>query len=362
MDYAVIMAGGSGRRLWPLSRQDRPKQLLRLLGKKSLLRTCFERLLPVIPAERIMVLTNKQYRHQVHQELPELAPDMIVGEPQIRDTCGAIALAATILDPHDPDATMAVVTADHAIRPEQAFQQVLKDGMEFINLNPDQLLVFGVTPTFPSTQLGYIKLGPDTSTSPSGRTFHKVETFKEKPDPDTAATYLASGQYLWNSGMFVWKARVILDLICRFIPQSSGPLGAIRSALGSERFHLVLEEQFPRLPRISIDYAVMEKAQQIYAIKLDCQWLDLGSYQALAELIGKDSLGNAVSAGITVLLDCKGSVIISQVPNHLIACIGLQDVVVVHCEDATLVCPLDQAHRLKELLDHLEARGASNYL
>jgi len=361
MDYAVIMAGGAGKRLWPLSRQDRPKQVLRLVDGKSLLRSCLERIEPVITQERVLVLTNRQYLKIVKEELPGLDDNQVIAEPQMRDTCGAIGLAAAILHRSDPDATMAVITADQAIRPELTFQQVLQDGLRFVNSRPASLLTFGVRPRFPSTQLGYIKLSKAQSVSGCSNNVYLVDAFKEKPDLETATRYLAEGTYLWNSGMFVWKARRILELIARFVPEAAGPLEAIGRAWGGPSAAAVLEEQFPRLPKISIDYAVMEKASDIYAIELDCQWLDLGSYQALAELMGRDESGNTLAADAG-LLDCHDTIVVSEDKGHLIAGIGLEEMIIVHSPSATLVCPVGQADRLKELLEYLAAKGKGRYL
>ncbi len=362
MDYVVIMAGGTGKRLWPLSRKKRPKQVLRLLDGKTLLNHCFDRLAPVFDRENIIVLTNINYVDIVRENLPELAPENIIAEPDVRDTAGAIGLAATILMTKDPDATMAVVTADQLIEPPQVLQQAIKDALVFVNENQDSLLTFGVKPTFPSTQLGYIKCINPQKCSNCQNDIYTVEDFKEKPDEQTAEQYLDTGQFFWNSGMFVWKAKTILDKLEEFLPDSVEPLQKIKADWDTPNRQQTLEQWFVKLPKISIDYAVMEKADKVYAIKLDCRWLDMGAFTALADFISSDKNNNIVVAGSNELLDCRDSIIVTEDHGHLIACMGLDNIVVAHSPDATLVCHVDQTQRLKELLNMIEQNKGHKYL
>jgi len=362
MNYVVIMAGGTGKRLWPLSRQKRPKQVLKLLDGQTLLRRCFDRLVPIFDARNIIVLTNAGYVDIVRENLPDLPADNVIGEPVVRDTAGAIGLAATVLTKYDADATMAVVTADQVIRPPEHLQQAITDGLACVNSNPDYLVVFGVKPSHPSTQFGYIRLGRTAQFPGCTNTFYVVEQFKEKPDAATAQEYLSRGNYVWNAGMFVWKARTILSHLKRLLPQCCEPLDRIHYAWDTHQQNEVLEDWFPKLPQISIDYAVMEKAEQVYAIKLDCQWLDLGSFAALADIIEADGNGNIVVAGHSELLDCKNSIVVTEETGHLIAAIGLENIVVAHSPDATLVCHLDQTDKLKQLLEQVKHHGGDKFL
>jgi len=362
MDYAVIMAGGTGKRLWPLSRKRRPKQVLRLAEGKTLLGSCLDRLRPIFDPDRILVLTNVDYADQVRRDLPDLRADQVVVEPLVRDTCGAIGLAAAILTRRDPDATMAVMTADQVIRPPEVLQRAIQDGLWFVNGRPQCLLTFGVKPTFASTQLGYVQLADPTAFPGCTNAIHPVEAFKEKPDAASAQAFLASGRTLWNSGMFVWKAQTILDSIRRFLPQTRQPLEEIHRAWATPRQEAAVQEWFPKLPKTSIDFAVMEKAADVYAIRLDCQWLDVGSFAALGELIGPDANHNVIAAKSSELLDCKDTIVVTEDDGHLIAAIGMESVIIAHSPDATLVCPVSQAERLKELLERLERRGATQYL
>jgi len=362
MDYAVVMAGGIGKRLWPLSRKKRPKQVLKLLDGQTLLRRCFERLSPIFDERNIIILTNAGYADLVRENLPELPVDNVIAEPAVRDTAGAIGLAATILIKYDPEATMAVLTADQIIEPPGVLQQAIRDALACVNDDPDCMFTFGIQPTHASTQLGYIKLASARKCPGSGNTVYSVEAFKEKPDEETAKQYLNEGRYLWNSGMFVWKAKTILANLAEFLPEATDPLREIHRGWDTPHQEKILEEWFLKLPKISIDYAVMEKASKVFAIKLDCRWLDLGSFAALADIITSDDDNNIVVAGSSELLDCKDSIIVTEDQGHLIAAMGLENMVVAHSPDATLVCHIDHAHKLKELLELIKQHAGEKFL
>jgi mannose-1-phosphate guanylyltransferase len=362
MDYAVVMAGGTGKRLWPLSRRNRPKQVLKLFDGQTLLEQCLRRLSPVFDAENILVLTNAAYADLIRKNLAELPFDNVITEPVVRDTAGAIGLAATVLSRRDPQATMAVVTADHLIEPPDVFQQAIKDALTFVNKNPDSLVTFGIQPTHPSTQLGYIKCTEPRKYTGCENAIYSVQAFIEKPDKKTAKQYIDAGLYFWNSGMFVWKARTILTNLEKFLPKAAEPLIKIRNAWDGPDRQSILEQWFPKLPKISIDYAVMEKAETIYAIKLNCRWLDVGCFTALANCLSLDKNNNIIVAGVSELLDCKNSIIVTEDKEHLIAAVGMKDMVVVHAPDVTLVCHIDHAHRLKELLELIEQNGGQKFL
>jgi mannose-1-phosphate guanylyltransferase len=362
MNYAMIMAGGAGKRLWPLSRAKRPKQVLKLFEGQTLLRLCFERLSPVFDARNIIVLTNAGYADLVRESVAGLPFSNVIAEPVVRDTAGPVGLAASVLSKFDPDATIAVVTADQIIEPASVFQQALKDALAFVNDNPDSMITFGIKPTYPSTQLGYIKCAGARKCPRCKNEIYTVQSFKEKPDEKTAQQYLAKDTYFWNSGMFVWKAKTVLANLNKFQPETSEPLRKIQAAWDGPSQQKTLEEWFPKLPKISIDFAVMEKADNVFAIKLDCRWLDLGSFTALADVISSDKNKNIVVAAKSELLNCKNSIIVTEDQQHLIAAVGLDNVVVAHSPDATLVCSLDQANRLKELLELIEKHGGENFL
>jgi mannose-1-phosphate guanylyltransferase len=362
MNYAVIMAGGTGKRLWPLSRKTRPKQVLKLFHGQNLLRLCFDRLSPIFDARNIIVLTNAGYSDRVRESVTGLPYNNVIAEPAVRDTTGAIGLAASILAKFDPDASMAVVTADQIIEPSEVFQQAIKDALTFVNANPERMITFGINPTSPSTQLGYIKCSAPKKCQHCKNEIFTVDSFKEKPSEETARRYLADGKHFWNSGMFVWKAKTILARISKYLPEAIEPLRKIAAAWDGPNQEQTLNEFFPKLPKISIDFAVMEKAPGVHAIKLDCRWLDLGSFAALADIIQSDKNNNIVVASQSELLDCESSVFVTEDSGHLIAAIGLENMVVAHSPDATFVCPVDKAYRLKELLELIEKRTGDKYL
>ncbi|MHC4145785.1 MAG: mannose-1-phosphate guanylyltransferase [Planctomycetota bacterium] len=362
MDYAVIMAGGTGKRLWPLSRQKRPKQVLELLDGQTLLRRCFERLRPVFDTRNIIVLTNAGYADVIRENLSELPASNVIAEPAVRDTAGAIGLVSAILSKYDAEAAIAVVTADQIIEPAEVFQETLTDALTYVNDNPHDMITFGIQPTFASTGLGYIKCVNGEKCPNCRNEVFSVEAFKEKPDKRTAKKYVDSGQYFWNSGMFVWKARTILANLARFLPAATEPLARIQADWDGPNQQQSLREWFVKLPKISIDYAVMEKADRVKAIKLDCRWLDMGSFAALADIISSDKNNNVVVAGQSELFDCKNSIIVTEDKGHLIAVIGLENMVVAHSPDATLVCHIDQTHRIKELLDMIQQHGGEKFL
>ena len=356
MRYAVVMAGGSGTRLWPLSRAQRPKQVLPLLAGQSLLGLAVERLSGVFAAENIYVITNAQYAADVAGVLPHLPPGNIIGEPQGRDTANAIALAAEILAARDADATMAVFSADHVIRPQEAFAECVGAACDVAEEHHDALVTFGIRPTWPHTGLGYVHCGVETDG------VYDVLAFEEKPDHHTARRYVESGQYYWNSGMFVWKVDAIRGELARLLPASLEALAPIGQAVrdGTD-FTDILADVYPRLDKISIDYAVMERASKVLMIELKCEWLDVGSWPALSDVLTPDEAGNVTVADSAIILDSARNVIVAD-DDHLLAVLGMDDCVIVHSSDATLVCNKSDSQRLKELVMLIKSRYGDKYL
>jgi len=357
MRYAVIMAGGAGKRLWPLSRLARPKQLLPLIGGKSLLDLAVERLRGLFDMANIYVITNAQYADLVAGAVRDLPPENIVGEPEGRDTANAIALAAQILAARDGDATMAVFTADHVIRPVDAFAQAVRSACDAAEKNPDALLTFGLRPTWPHTGLGYIESG-----APVAEGVRRVVAFKEKPDHQTARRYVDSGRHYWNSGMFVWRVESILAALREFLPDSVERLDPVRrAAAAGDDYRPILREVFPTLRRISIDYAVMEKARKVLVVELGCEWLDVGSWPALENVCQVDDFGNVIVAPNVLVLDSARNILVTE-EDHLLAVLGMDDCIIVHAPDATLVCRKGDAQRLKELTNCLERKFGDRFL
>jgi mannose-1-phosphate guanylyltransferase len=341
------MAGGAGKRLWPMSRLSRPKQLLPLLGGQSLLAATVQRLRGCFETENIWIITNAEYADQVHQALPELPRGNIVGEPEGRDTANAIALAAELLGARDPQATMAVFTADHVIRPPQRFQEQIDKACRVAEDHPDALVTFGIRPTWPHTGLGYIQAGEKLEDG-----VFEVAAFKEKPDHQSARHYVDSGNYLWNSGMFFWSVGAIRDCLRNFLPDSQQKLEPIgQQAAAGEDYAPALAKVYPTLEKISIDYAVMEKAPRVLTVELGCEWLDVGSWPALEDVSQTDRYNNVVQAN-AVLRDAGRNIIVSD-DDHLLAVMGIEDCIVVHTADATLVCPKTKAQGIKDLLEDI---------
>ena len=357
MEYAVIMAGGAGKRLWPLSRLSRPKQLLPLVNGKNLMEIAVERLEGLFPVENIIIITNAEYADQVAAALPQLDPENIIGEPMGRDTANAIALAAEIVAGRDEDATMAIFTADHVIKPIPQFAETVLLAMKTAGEHPDALLTFGINPTYPHTGLGYIHGGDQIADH-----VRKVKGFKEKPDHQVARRYVESGQYYWNSGMFVWKLSAIRDALGKFLPDSMEKLAPIAPAVRDGRdIGGILAEVYPQLEKISIDYAVMEKAEKVLVVELSCDWVDVGSWPALENVTELDDAGNIVTAENSAVLDSFRNIIISE-DGHMLAVLGMDDCIVIHSKDATLVCNKADSQRLKELVEFIEEKFGDKYI
>jgi len=356
MRHAVIMAGGAGTRLWPLSRTNRPKQLLRLFEGKSLLRHSFERLRGLFGPEAIHVITSADHLPAVASELPELPHENLMGEPCGRDTAAAIGLAAALLARRDPDGVMGVFTADHLIRPVDRFQAVVQRGYETAERFGEALVTFGIRISEPHTGYGHIQRGQALADG-----VYEVRQFKEKPDRQTAEQYFRSGQYYWNSGMFVWRLDTILSQFAQHLPETLQKVRHIAEVWDAPEGRATAGQLYPTLEKISIDYAVMEKAEQVVVVEMDCEWLDVGSWTALASAFPADADGNVRVLQNAATLDSKGNVLVAE-DDHLIATIGLEDIVVVHSPDATLVCRKQDAQRLKQMVERLREQFGSRYL
>lgn len=346
MRNVVIVAGGAGTRLWPLSRQGMPKQLLPLLGKKSLLRLAFERVVDVVGAENVLVCTGAAFADEVAAELPELPTANILGEPVGRDSLNAMAWPTAVLAHRDPAATIAVVTADHVIEPVDVFQDTLRHAFDVAE-QQSALVTFGVVPTHAHTGYGYLWRGDAV---PGHTRTQQVREFREKPDAATAQNYLASGEYWWNSGMFVWQARHFLSALKHLLPDAHAIVTEL--ATNPQR----LGELFGQLPKVSVDYAIMEPVShgrtdlQVMAVELPVRWVDIGGFTSLAGQLPTDEQGNAI-AGLGVLLDATNNLILNTTDDgHLIATVGLEGHVIVHTQEITLVCPMDQTERIKDLV------------
>ncbi len=352
-----------------MSRVDRPKQLVPFIRRNgrsmSLLEMAVNRLEGLAPADRRYICTNEGYRAAVRSALPGFADELILGEPVGRDTVNAVGFAAAVIHKRDPKAVFAVLTADHIIEPEDLFRDRMELGFELVEADPSRLVTFSITPTYPATGYGYVERG--SAIPGAGNLAYRVERFVEKPSYEKAQAYLESGAFGWNSGMFVWSAATILDCLRRYKPESYTGLMRIASAWGTGRQRAVLEEVYPTLPRISVDYAIMEPATReqaranqrggataggnsvkVCTVLMDLSWLDVGSWPAFAQTVEADGEGNRVS-GVGRATRCKQTLIVNADDRHTVTALGCEGLVIVHTEDATLVMPAARAEELKLL-------------
>jgi len=350
--YAVILAGGKGERFWPLSTSSRPKQLLSLVGEKALLAQAVDRLHGLIPRERVMVLTNKDLVAATRSATPGLPADNIVGEPIGRDTAPAVALATALVKARDPDGVFCILTADHIIGNIEVFQATLRDGL-MKAASEDVLITIGITPTEPATGYGYIHAGAALPGS-SATAFKQVQRFVEKPDRETAGQYVSSGEYFWNSGMFIWSVKSIERALQQYRPAIRALIQPICEAAMAGHLEASLEEIFPEAEKISIDYAVMEHAKNIIVARGTFAWDDVGSWTALENHFDQDAAGNTV-IGDGEVFDSSNNIVFSR--DRLTALVGVKDLIVVQSEGVTLVCPRQRDQDIKKLVARIRSAG-----
>jgi mannose-1-phosphate guanylyltransferase len=391
MLYALVMAGGTGTRFWPASRNDMPKQLLRLMGDATMLRQTLDRLGETVPNERRLVVTSERLVVAVREQLPELSASAVVGEPCKRDTAPCIGLAALLVSRSDPNATMVVMPSDHVIRPPQQFQLAVLQAVALVDESPGRIVTFGIKPTYPAEVFGYIHRGTWIQAPQDSGADHRsasvpaprlvgnqdlasrgvptpghvspaytVRRFKEKPDARAAKQYLASGEYYWNSGIFVWRAATILTSLRERQPDMLKHLEAIVDAWDTSQRDDVFQREFAAITPISIDYAVMEDATDVAVIEAAFEWDDLGSWQSLARLADSDEDGNTI-VGKHLGLDTSGSIVRTD-DDHLIVTLGLKDIIVVHTPNATLVASKHDEEKIRRVVKQLEVRGWTEYL
>ncbi len=359
MNHVVILAGGSGTRVWPASRRSRPKQLLPLGARadESLLGATVRRLLPLVPAERLWIVTAADQAAAVRTDVPALAEDHVIAEPAARNTAGAIGLATVRVMGGDPEAILGVVPADHHIGDEAGYRQVLARALAAAERH-DSIVTVGVRPSHPETGFGYLEVGDDVEPGVA-----RVARFVEKPDRARAETYVASGRYLWNAGMFFFQARRMLDAIARHLPETAAALGPIAGALargGVEAAETVARDLYVHVPRVSVDFGVMEKEPGVLTVPGDFGWNDVGSWAALADYREADAEGNVAAAEL-VTHDARGNVVFAD-PGTVVALLGVDDLVVVRSGNAVLVTRRDRAQDVREIVRLLEQGKRDDYL
>lgn len=360
--FAVIMAGGAGTRFWPESRAARPKQLLRIAGPKTMLEATVERLGDLVPLDHIVVATTQQLAPRIAEHLPQLPRDAVLAEPCKRNTAPCIGLAALRVLRDDPEAVMAVMPADHMIETAEQFQGAIRFAASLVEENGERLVTFGIQPTYPAETFGYIERGRALAAGSQAPPVYRVVKFHEKPDAPTARQYLKAGNFYWNSGIFVWKAETIIKLIERFEPEMYGHLRRIAEAAGSPRFEEILRQEFSAIEPVSIDYAVMEKADDVVVVEAPFSWSDVGSWRALERLHQPDAASNVVDAARHLAMKTSGTIVRCADPNHLVVTLGVSDLIVVVTSDVTVVATKDAEEQIRDVVERVKREGWTEYL
>lgn len=354
MLHAVIMAGGSGTRFWPRSTRDRPKQFLTIFGDRTMLQATADRIEPLVPADRIWVITNDSYVDLVAEQLPEVPKRNIIGEPVARNTAPCVGAAAALILQQDPEGTMVVLPADHQIKNPDQFLSILETAEARASLE-ESLVTIGIEPTHPETGYGYIEFDDSVSDTLRGNEVKAVKRFREKPDPATARSFLDAGNFLWNSGMFVWKASAIKKEFKKHLPDIYEQIETLQTSLDNKDGKQAIDDFYHACPPVSIDYGIMEHAENVFVVPGEFGWNDVGSWRAVYELRDKDEQGNAIQADWTITQGSSNNLIHSR-SGKIIALVGVENLAVVETENAILVCNMDEAQDVKQVVESLKEK------
>jgi mannose-1-phosphate guanylyltransferase len=358
--YAVIMAGGSGTRLWPLSRKSQPKQSLKIDGDRTLFQGAVDRLQGLFPYERILVVTVADQVALLSQECPLIPMENYVIEPLPRGTASVVGLACIALNARDPDATMAILTADHLMKNEDHLRQLLRSA--YVVAQDQVLVTLGITPTYPATGYGYIQKGDPLGTF-EGLDVFLVNKFKEKPQETQAKAMIADGEHVWNSGMFIWRVDTVMGEILRQLPDLSAKLAEISDEWDNDKKKDTLSSVWPTIQPQTIDYGIMEKAHNVAVIpSIDLGWFDVGSWESVFDAIEGDDSGNIILRGDPVTFDTQGTLICGDSSEHLIVTIGVENLIIIDSGDAILVCDRNHAQRVRDVVHYLKEHGREDYL
>jgi len=359
--YAVIMAGGGGTRLWPLSRKERPKQLLPLIGQETLFQSTVQRLENLFPLKRIFVVTVEEQAREMHQQAPAIREENYILEPAPRGTASAVGLAAAVLQKRDPNAAMAILPSDHFIRNRDLFHYLLRAAFDVAENG--YLVTLGIAPIHPSTAYGYIQQGPPLSGG-YNYSVYEVKSFVEKPSEETAQKLLRSGDHSWNSGMFIWRADSILKEINKQMPALGEALKGIASTWGTENQDQVMKERWHNLKVVTVDYGIMEKAERVAVLPASgLGWSDVGLWESLFEVLSPDMNGNiAANNGRHLAHESNNTLVYGSSDERLIVTIGVDDMIIVDTEDILLVCKSDQSQKVREVVEHLRKHRQEKYL
>lgn len=354
--YCVIMCGGIGSRFWPYSRTDMPKQFIDFFGTgRSLLQMSYDRILPIVPPENILVVTNARYAAMIKEQLPELTDSQILLEPDRRNTAPCIAWAAYHIAALDPEASMIVTPSDHLITRENVFEQCVSHGFDFVERH-NALLTLGITPTRPETGYGYIQIGREEEPG-----LMKVKTFTEKPDRELAQVFLDSGEFFWNAGIFLWSVKAIKEALSQHAPDLDRVFASGVDAFGTPQETAFINDYFPTCPSISIDFAVMEKASNVYVKCATFGWSDLGTWGSLYDNSPKNMAGNVTQKCRVVAYNSTGNIFMAS-DNKLVVVSNLNDFIVADAGDVLLICPKDEEQKIKHMVHDVRLRFDDKYL
>lgn len=356
---ALIMAGGKGERFWPRSRVKLPKQLISLNGEKTMIQLTVERLNKLIEKQDIFIITNSDYSELIAKQLPDIPADNIIVEPMGKNTAACIGLSAIRIQEKYDDCIMLVLPSDHIIKDEEEFIKIIKGACNVAEENQN-ICTIGIVPSYPETGYGYIKLDRNADAY-ENLNVYKVDKFVEKPNLETAKSYIESKMYFWNSGMFAWKHSTIVNLINEHMPKLADALHNMKLAIGNDNEYKVINDEYLNLDSISIDYGIMEKAKEIFVIPGDFGWDDVGSWNALERVFEPDEFGNIIKGNV-ITIGTQNCIIQSESKDKVMAAIGIEDIVIVDTKDAVLICNKNNTQDIRKIINTLKASNMEEYL
>lgn len=364
--YAIIMAGGTGTRLWPLSRKNKPKQNQCVLGDKTLLQATFARIKKLVQVKNIIITTGRNCLNLICQELPGLSKSNFSTEPSRQDTAPALGLVGMLIEKRNPEAIMVNINSDAYVKDENEYRRILALGEKITRENPEYTVAIGIEPQYPETGYGYIKKGrlfQKVRQTEKGKEdeIYYVDSFKEKPVLEKAKKFVESGQYLWNPTLFFWKVKTFIQLLKKYQPKMYAQLSRIQNAVGTKNYASILEKEYKEIEPISIDYAIIEKNKKMLVIPAEFGWSDVGHWQSVQEILANEKGQNVVQAKEFVSIDTENSLIYAP-DKKVVAVVGLKDMIVVDSPDALLVCPKSRAQEVKQVVKMLEEKGKGEYI
>lgn len=358
--FVIVLAGGGGTRLWPVSRRNTPKQMLPFIGQQTLLQTTMKRVRGIVPESRIFIVTNIRHKKDIEKQMPRFPKKNILFEPEKRDTAAAIAFAVAVIHARQKDAVVTTVNADQYIQNEKEYKLLIKKAAEVAYHHKKHSVLIGVNPTYPETGYGYIKMAGRFNDAKDPIPVFQVDSFVEKPDLPTAKKYIKRWDYLWNPAFFFWHIETLVQLFKKYLPRHAKAMQAIEASVGKKNFQQVVDQVFPALKPISIDYGIMEKKQPMLVVPANFGWADIGHWRSVKDVLSKNHTDNVIK-GLHVGVDTDGSLIYGY-SNRLIATIGIRDFVIVDTPDVLLICPKDQSQDVKKVVELIHKKGLTTYV